>query len=368
MKFSSISSLRRLVSAAALLCFCGQVRAADEAENKQGLIGHLWSWKSATKEAQVAFEADGSFRMKGVESAFQWELTEGGKVRIALPNGKSMELEFNEDFTAFKETGKPEGGAIGTRLHARTVKADPKKSIAVAAVPANPNEMALSADWRPAEVQTRRELLESLEFYSLKVLGGKRKAPDLIPGTIWGPVTWLMPVEKAAGMLPKNARKHRFFEMENQAFPQSSLRVKMYAVDGRPELLDRGNPFKYISFITDLSDRVIGIQLMSATPKIVVWEGGRPDGVKEPYYNFIEDRMKGSTRNSVPYQVRDAGRGVKLIKTALLDSPLPLNVDGAAMGLNVNLKYSENVHWYLTAPLAEKLLEIVDIARQKGKL
>jgi hypothetical protein len=365
MKSSFIPSLPRLVSAIVLLCFPGLLRAADDAGNKQALIGHLWSWKSATKEAQVAFEPDGSFKMKGVEATYQWELADGGKVRIALPNGKSMELEFNKDFTGFKETGKATGGAIGTRLQARTVKAEVAKP---AVVPANPNDMALSADWRPAEVQTRRELLESLEFYSLKVLGGKRKAPDLIPTTIWGPVTWLMPVQKAEAMLPKNARKHRFFEMENQAFPQSSLRVKMYAVDGKPELSDRGNPFKYISFITDLSDRVIGIQLMSATPKIVVWEGGKPDGVKEPYYNFIEDRMKGSTRNSVPYQVRDAGRGVKLIKTALLDSPLPLTVDGASMGLNVNLKYSENVHWYLTAPLAEKLLEIVDIARQKGKL
>lgn len=367
MKSYLLRAILFLFSAAGWLCLSAPLSAADEAVFKDTLTGHIWAWKSAQKESRVVFEADGRFMMKDVTSTFKWSLTEEGKVRIALPNQKSMDLEFNEDYTAFKESGKANGGATGTRLQARGAGPVAKKPVSMPVVPASPNGMTLSPDWLAADVQTRRELLESLEFYSLKVLEGKRKAPELIPTTIWGPVTWLMPVEKAVGMLPKNARKHRFFEMENLAFPQSSLRVKIYAVDGKPELLDRQNPFKYISFITDLSDRVIGIQLMSATPKIVVWDEPGADGVREPYYNFIEDRMKGSTRNSVPYQVRAAGTGVKLIKTALLDSPLPAGDDGPLL-LQPNMKYSENVHWYLTAPLAEKLLEIVDVARRNGKL
>jgi hypothetical protein len=104
---------------------------------------------------------------------------------------------------------------------------------------------------------------------------------------------------------------------------------------------------------------------------MVNWESPFPDGVREPYYNFIEDSYNSSTRNCVPYQVRDAGKGVKLIKTALLKQPsigIPPYSPGSCPGyiFLYSNDYGEDVHWYLTNPLAKKLLEVVDSIRKQG--
>ncbi len=64
--------------------------------------------------------------------------------------------------------------------------------------------------------------------------------------------------------------------------------------------------------------------------------------------------------------------GVKLIKTALYKQPdlgLPRWWRGGQCPGYTQLatdEYGENVHWYLTAPLAKKLLEIVDAIRKQG--
>ncbi|MES2598699.1 MAG: hypothetical protein V4662_25420 [Verrucomicrobiota bacterium] len=63
---------------------------------------------------------------------------------------------------------------------------------------------------------------------------------------------------------------------------------------------------------------------------------------------------------------------MKLIKTALYKQPdlgLPRWWRGGQCPGYTQLatdEYGENVHWYLTAPLAKKLLEIVDAIRKQG--
>jgi hypothetical protein len=89
------------------------------------------------------------------------------------------------------------------------------------------------------------------------------------------------------------------------------------------------------------------------TVKHILWEP-QPDGVREPYYNFLAISVNGSTINDVHYQIRDAGKGVTLIKTALFDKK--------------RLRYRENVHWYLAAPFARTMLDIVEFHRRKGTI
>lgn len=109
--------------------------------------------------------------------------------------------------------------------------------------------------------------------------------------------------------------------MQNLVFPQESLSLYTYALDGANQFNDRGSPFKHLTFITDLNKRVISIQLVNETPINVLWDIRSPIGVKNPYFNFLQDRFKGSGAYSVPYQVCDAGKGVKLVKTAFYIKP-----------------------------------------------
>ena len=105
-------------------------------------------------------------------------------------------------------------------------------------------------------------------------------------------------------------------------------------------------------------------------PPFVTWKVPGPDGVSVPYYNFVMDTWNAARSQCVPYHVQSADKGVILIKTALYDSPTigtPPYAPGPCPGtiLLPPRKYLDSIHWYLTAPLAAKILEIVEDARQK---
>jgi hypothetical protein len=108
---------------------------------------------------------------------------------------------------------------------------------------------------------------------------------------------------------------------------------------------------------------------VQTNPKAVVWHP-KPDGVREPYYNFIDDKWNGSTRQCVPFQIKAASPGVTLIKTALLKQSnlpvLPPGVVAPPPTFYMYLQYLESVHWYLPAPLAAKFQEIVEHNRKAG--
>lgn len=362
-----------LITAGLLLSLI-PARAQNTSRFIQDLTGHIWSWKAGITDTQVVFEPNGTMKVKGSTQVSRWKQTNATSVLVTYPNQQSVEITFAQNVMSFTQTGSPAGGVTGSRITQRTVAnagAIPSAAVPTTRPPPHPMQMSLSADWLPLNVHTRKELLDSIEFYSLQVLGGNRSASEVIPDTIWASVKWLMPVKEAIAMLPRGARRQREFDVLNLAFPQHSLHVHMWAVEGGLAIPDRCNNFKYISFITDLDHRVVGVQLVNPSPKIVNWASPSPDGVREPYYNFIEDRYNGSTRNCVPYQIRDAGKAVKLIKTALFKQPsigIPPFYPGSCPGYITlySNEYGEDIHWYLTNPLAKKLLEIVDTIRKQG--
>lgn len=368
----------RLTIALVVLLFT----AATHAENaalRRALEGHFWSWQSAQTDTLVIFEKDGTLVTREKQTS-RWQLTDDKTVRVTFPGGQTLDLVFSPDQMRFVQTGGSLAPITGERKAARP--AAPQALVAAAAngavggVPSTLSSaggIALHKDWMPQNIHTRKVLLESIEFYC-RMLVADEKAEPVIPDKIWGPITWRMPLAEALKTLPPGARRQREFRVMNLAFPQNSLNVTMMAVEGRIAILDECNKFKYISFIADMENRVIGIQLVDPSPQIYNWAAPGPDGVREPYYNFIEDRYNGSTGNCVPYQVQAAGKGVNLIRTILFNQPdigiqpYPAGQCPGTVTLHhyTQRPYRENVHWYLTAPLAQKLLEIVASIRKQG--
>lgn len=348
---------------------------------RQVLLGHVWTWKSAMSDTLVVFEPDGKLLTREKKTS-EWKALDARVVRVTFPSQQSVDLVFDSEVTRFLEKGRTLGDPSATqgmrgqkRVIGAAASSLPQGNATPASgkAPPDPSRMSLADNWIPHNVHTRKVLLDSIEFYSRAVVGDDSDAPEVIPDTIWGPVTWLMPLDAALKQLPSGARKQREFRMLNLAFPQGSLSVTMMALDGRVTFEDRCNSFKYISFICDLDRRVIGVQLVETNPKVVNWPMPGPGQVREPYYNFIEDHINSSTGNCVPYQICDAGKGVKLIKTILFNQPtilLPHRPgtcpDTVALQTFVARPYLENVHWYLTAPLAKRLLEIVKAVRAQG--
>lgn len=364
----------RYAAAVISLLFTSSVHA-ESAALRTALEGHFWSWKSAQSDTLVIFEKDGTLLTRE-KQASRWQFTDDETVRVTFPDGRSMDLVFSPDQMRYVQTGGGLHPTTGERKAARPATAPPStNNIASSAqtIVSSSGGMALHKDWMPHNIHTRKVLLDSMEFYC-RMLVADEKAEPVIPDKIWGPITWRMPLTEALKTLPSGARRQREFRVMNLAFPQNSLNVTMMAVEGRVAILDECNKFKYISFIADMENRVIGIQLVDPSPQIYNWAAPGPDGIREPYYNFIEDRYNGSTGNCVPYQVQSIGKGVNLIRTILFNQPdigLPPYPQGQCPG-TVTLhhytqrSYRENVHWYLTAPLAQKLLEIVISIRKLG--
>lgn len=331
----------------------------------EALENYIWNWDGDGNRTQIVFQKDGTVLTRD-RKTWKWQILGPSTARLTLNEGQVVDIEFDADFTRFRNVKGSASSPSGTRGQLRAASVAPGAGRAAP----DPNNMTLSRDWMPHNVHTRKELLDSIEFYSRAALGGAERGQEKTPSVIWGPVKWLMPLQDALKTLPRNSRRQREFKVMNLAFPQHSLQVTMMAVVG-VEVPDRCNQFKYVSFICDMDQRVIGLQLVHNNPAMVPWDAPGPDGVREPYFNFIEDRWNGSTTNCVPYQVRPAGPGVTLIKTALFDSPTigtPPYAQGPCPGYVVVPygRYLESVHWYLTAPLAQKLLEIVETTRREG--
>lgn len=195
-----------------------------------------------------------------------------------------------------------------------------------------PTQMKLHASWIPHNVHARQELLATLAFYSQAATKGGVTTPSVL----WGDIKWLMPLDEALKTLPAGYRIQRTENMSKLAFPVG-LSLTFVSLAGGP-VVDRHNLFNEAVFITDLDRRVVSVQWVHNQPPAVVWENRRWDGIRDPYYNFLADKWNGKNGRNVRYQIRPGAPGVTLIKTVLPGS--------------------ENVHWYLPAPLAEKLLEI----------
>ncbi len=201
--------------------------------------------------------------------------------------------------------------------------------------------MALKSPWIPHNIHTRKKWLENLAFYSREVV----KEGVTPPSTIWGPFTWLMPLNDALSKLPRGSHKLRTDRAAKLAFPEG-VGLDFWHVGGKG-YEDDGEHFDEIVFVTDDADRLISIQLTENNLKVVNWlwkTKSGPEGERNPYYNYLHDRSNGKAGRLVQYQFRPAGAGVTNVK--------------------IVLEATESVHWYLTAPLADKLIQIAKIVGQ----
>jgi hypothetical protein len=214
-------------------------------------------------------------------------------------------------------------------------------------------EMVFSPDWMPTKMDISREFAKALRFYCTSALGSSNGGKETIPETIIWNLRWLMPMMEAEANVPGRERVQRDYEMQNPGFPQKSIHVRsLYGKFVDPISQEQ---FNICNLICDKRLQLISVQLVASNPKGMVWrqptvpivdpKAQPSSGVLEPYYDFIEVKINASTIQSVNYQISSATRGVTVIQTIL---------DNEKRGA------LENVRWYLTSPLAVKLLEMVD--------
>ena len=334
----------------------------------EALRRHIWSWESPAVTTRIIFKMDGTLLTMD-KKTWRWLMLDPHSLRVTMESNQSVDLTFDPAFSSFRNTTPSSTPVTGKRLQPlATTNASPGAVGAPARTP-DPLVMTLAQDWMPDRIHTRKGEINSIEFFSRLVVDKAPPGKETIPTTIWGPLKWLMPVKEAIKTLPANSRLQRNHTLENLWFPQDSLHLWTMAMVG-VEADDRCNKFNYVQFICDRDDRLIGLQMIHTRPPFVAWKAPGPDGVSVPYYNFVMDTWNASRSQCVPYQVQSADKGVILIKTALYDSPtigVPPYAPGPCPGtiLLPNRKYLESVHWYLTAPLAAKILEIVEDARIK---
>ena len=140
--------------------------------------------------------------------------------------------------------------------------------------------------------------------------------------------------------------------------------------------LDREQPFNQMFLLIDKERKVVSVQFVDQSGKNIRWFPV-PDGIREPYYNLVSLTHNGSSGKEVPYQILGAGSGVACIKTAFRDKtmqmpdisnipPGMLPPGGVAMPGITGVRTLENIHWYLPAPFARTILDIVDVYRKAG--
>ncbi len=193
--------------------------------------------------------------------------------------------------------------------------------------------------------------------------GNAPKGQEPIPGTIVGAIRWRMPIDEAIRTLPKGFNKLSERPMVHSCLPNGSLINCGFQFRS---FQDRGQSFYEMFMLIDKQRRVVSVMFRD-NGKDIQWFP-KPDGIREPHYNmFSELTYNGSTTQEVPYQILGAGSGVTCIKTALRKKITALpnlpNMPQMAMPAGRTL---ENVHWYIPAPFARSILDIVDIYRKAG--
>lgn len=205
----------------------------------------------------------------------------------------------------------------------------------------DPDKMYLPEKWIPHNIHSRKEHIESLAFYSRKMLSMTQGTPS----TIWGHVTWLMPLANAVKGLPAGTIKLKIDSAARPSFPDG---VSFHAWRlPREGAYDEGERFDQIIFLVDAAERVISLQLTQENPKNIEWGKGW-DGEQNPYYNFLYDRFNAQAGRNVRFKLTPASTGVVRVKLVL-----PVG--------------KESNHWFLTAPLAEKFILIEEAVRAGGK-
>ena len=201
--------------------------------------------------------------------------------------------------------------------------------------------MVLDPSWLPDRLGVDQLFMESLRYYSQRVVDqqarGKEKAPDII----YGNVRWLMPMDQAIASLGR-VSKMTETKITNPAYPHNSFIIQ--GLQGRFQ--DGNSTFNLCYLIADKNRQVVSVQLVAQTPRGEGWDNRVPVETREPYYNFVNLARNASTGKMVSFQVIPVRPGVKLIKTVLHKRPYG--------------DWTEDVHWYLPAPLAGRFIDIAD--------
>lgn len=242
---------------------------------------------------------------------------------------------------------------LSSLLHAEEGKKKKKRkegdAPSAAGAPAVQGDMVFAPNWLPETLTARRELLETLEFYckaaTQTAKGNERKAPKFIVGDI----VWRMPYDEAVKTLPQGCNKMTERTLVHTCLPNHSLTLCGFQYKS---FMDRDQPFNQMFLVLDKERRVVSVEFVNQTGNDTLWFP-KPDGVREPYYDFVSLTFNGSTTKEVSYQLLGGARRALCVKTVLKDKPR----DG---------KIYENVHWYLPAPFAHAILDIVQVYRKAG--
>jgi hypothetical protein len=225
--------------------------------------------------------------------------------------------------------------------------------------------MVFAPNWLPKPTALRHELLESFEFYCKAAIGNAEKGKEPVPSTIVGAIRWRMPVEEFIRTLPKGYNKLTETRMVHSCFPRDSLFQAGFQFKS---FLDREQPFNQLFVIFDQERRIVSAQFVDQNGKGIRWFPV-PDGIREPYYNMLNLTTNGSSTKEVPYQILAAGSGVTCIKTAFRDKTFQLpNIPGAPQLAAPAGRTMENIHWYLPAPFARAILDVLDEHRKAGMI
>jgi hypothetical protein len=236
-----------------------------------------------------------------------------------------------------------------------------------------PGGMVFSQNWLPQTLTAKRELLESLDLYCKAAVGNAPKGQEPIPATIVGGIHWRMPLDEALQTLPPGFNKLNERPMVHPCLPNDSLILCGFQFKS---FEDRGQPFNQMFLLVDKERKVVSVQFVDQTGKGAKWLPA-PDGIREPYYNLISLTHNGSSGKEVPYQILSGGSGVVCIKTAFQDRTgmtrnipkLPPNIPNMPTNMpsmSSGGRIYENVHWYIPAPFARAILDIVDVYRRSG--
>lgn len=232
--------------------------------------------------------------------------------------------------------------------------------------------MEYSPNWLPQTLTAKRELLESLDFYCKAAVGNAPKGQEPIPGTIVGGIRWRMPIDEAVQTLPQGMTKLIERPMVHSCLPTDSLILCGF---GFKNFIDHDQPFNQLFMLIDKERKVVSVQFVNQSGKNAKWLPA-PEGIREPYYNLISLTHNGSTGKEVPYQILSAGGSAVCIKTAFQDRTMRMssmpnlqpNMPNMpnAQRISAPSRIYENVHWYIPAPFARSILDIVDVYRKAG--
>lgn len=365
---------------------------------EEALLSYAWTWKEAgVANHEVFFLPEGKIkRNRQVRYGWNWSATGGDEVLVkqigrgdpstsfqatdglARLEGKSFSgspvvLERGVPILPpqriLAQIGKaapsPPGAVPATAIAggstappAPTAKADPAGSAATF------QGMALAPDWLPERLGVDQKYTEDLRYYAQRVIAGEPNGGETTPGMIWGNLKWLMPVDEAIKSFG-SVTAVSSTRITNQSYPHHSLTLHNF----NARIEDLGYKFNRVFLISDTKGQLVSVQFVAQAPKNMVWLP-HPVEDRNPIFDLVNVKRNTSTGNQVSFQIVPAGAGVKMIKLVLRKPLARIDLPPGAgvpqmQAAPVDLKWLEDSHWYLPAPLAARFIEIADKALRR---